>query len=42
MSSAVPVVLTKAQPWSLFDRANHEAHHTALRRMIETAKHSSP
>jgi hypothetical protein len=42
MASAVPVVLTKAQPWSLFNPAIHEAHYGALRQMIETANHSSP
>jgi cytochrome c peroxidase len=42
MASAVPMVLTKAQPYSLFNPAIHEAHYGALRRMIETANHSAP
>jgi hypothetical protein len=42
MASAVPMVLTKAQPYSLFNPAIHEAHYGALRQMIETANHSSP
>jgi hypothetical protein len=42
MASAVPVVLTKAQPWSLFNPAIHEAHYAALRQMVEPANHSSP
>ncbi len=42
MASAVPMVLTNAQPWSLFNPAIHEAHYTALRQMIQTANRPSP
>jgi hypothetical protein len=42
MASAVPMVLAKAQPWSLFNSAIHEAHYAALRQMIDAANHSSP
>jgi hypothetical protein len=42
MASAVPIVLTKVQPWSLFNPAIHEAHYAALRKMIETANHPVP
>jgi cytochrome c peroxidase len=42
MASAVPMVLTKAQPWSLFNPAIHNAHYAALRQVIETANRSSP
>jgi hypothetical protein len=37
MASAVPMVLAKAQPWSLFNPAIHDAHYAALREMIQTA-----
>ncbi|MBV8592263.1 MAG: hypothetical protein JO212_19780 [Acetobacteraceae bacterium] len=42
MASAVPVVLTKAQPWSLFNPAIHEAHYAALRQMIRAANRPLP
>ena len=42
MASAVPIVLTKAQPWSLFNPAIREAHYAALRQMIETANRPAP
>ena len=42
MASAVPMVLTNAQPWSLFNPAIHEAHYSALRQIVETAHHPSP
>jgi hypothetical protein len=42
LSSAVPMALTNAQPWSLFNPAIHEAHYSALRQMIETANRLSP
>jgi cytochrome c peroxidase len=42
MAAAVPVALAKAQPWSLFNPAIHEAHYAALRQMIETANRPSP
>jgi Di-haem cytochrome c peroxidase len=37
MALAVPVVLTDAQPWSLFNPAVHEAHYGALRQMVQAA-----
>jgi hypothetical protein len=42
MASAVPMALTNAQPWSLFNPAIHEAHYAALRQMIEIANRPSP
>ena len=42
MVSAVPMALAKAQPWSLFNPAIHDAHYAALRQMIETANRPSP
>jgi hypothetical protein len=39
---AVPMALAKAQPWSLFNPAIHEAHYAALRQLIETANRPSP
>jgi hypothetical protein len=37
MASAVPVVLTNAQPWSLFNPTVHDAHYAALRQMLQMA-----
>ena len=37
MASAVPVLLTNAQPWSLFNPALHDAHYGALRQMLQAA-----
>jgi hypothetical protein len=37
MASAVPVLLTNAQPWSLFNPILHEAHYGALRQMLQAA-----
>ena len=42
MATAVSMVLTNAQPRSLFNPAIHEVHYTALRQMIQTANHPSP
>ena len=42
MATAVPMVLTNAQPWSLFNPAIREVHYTALRQMIQTANRPSP
>ena len=36
-ASVVPVVLTAAQPWSLFNPPIHEAHYSALRQMLQAA-----
>ena len=37
MASAVPQLLTNAQPWSLFNPPIHDAHYAALRRMLQAA-----
>jgi cytochrome c peroxidase len=37
MASAVPVLLTNAQPWSLFNPEIHDAHYGALRQMLQAA-----
>ncbi len=37
MASAVPIVLTSAQPWSLFNPPVREAHYAALRQMLQAA-----
>jgi Di-haem cytochrome c peroxidase len=37
MASAVPAVLTAAQPWSLFNPTIHDAHYQALRQMLQAA-----
>jgi cytochrome c peroxidase len=37
MASTVPVLLTAAQPWSLFNPAIHDAHYGALRQMLQAA-----
>ncbi|MFZ0210721.1 MAG: hypothetical protein WAL59_32240, partial [Roseiarcus sp.] len=37
MASAVPVLLTNAQPWSLFNPVLHDAHYGALRQMLQAA-----
>jgi hypothetical protein len=36
MWGAVPAVLTRASPWSLFNRPVHDAHYTALRQLMQT------
>jgi cytochrome c peroxidase len=38
MLAAVPIVLKKAQPWSLFDPAVHDAHFAGLRRLLQSAQ----
>lgn len=38
MISAVPIIVNKAQPWSLFNPAVHDAHYAALRQQIEAGK----
>jgi hypothetical protein len=40
MASAVPIVLTKAQPWSLFNPVVHDAHYGALQQMLQAANHT--
>jgi len=37
MASAVPIVLTKALPWSLFNPVIHDAHYGALQKMLQAA-----
>jgi cytochrome c peroxidase len=36
-TSAMPVALQNAEPWSLFDPAIHDAHYAALREMLQAA-----
>jgi hypothetical protein len=36
MTAAVPAVLAKAEPWSLFNPAVHDAHYAALRQVLQT------
>jgi len=35
--SAVPLILNAAAPWSLYNPAVHQAHFTALRKLLRTA-----
>jgi cytochrome c peroxidase len=35
MAAAIPAVLAKAEPWSLFNPMNHEAHYAALRSLLK-------
>ena len=37
MASAVPQLLTNAQPWSLFNPPVHDAHYAALRQILQAA-----
>jgi Di-haem cytochrome c peroxidase len=36
--AAVPILVKKAQPWSLFDPAVHDAHFAELRRLVQSAQ----
>jgi hypothetical protein len=36
--AAVPIVVKKAQPWSLFNPAVHDAHFAELRRLLQSAQ----
>jgi cytochrome c peroxidase len=36
MAAAVPAVLARAEPWSLFNQAVHDAHYAALRQILQT------
>jgi hypothetical protein len=38
MVAAVPIVLKKAQQWSLFNPAVHDAHFAELRRLLQPAQ----
>jgi Di-haem cytochrome c peroxidase len=40
MAAAVPVLLTNAEPWSLFNQAVHDRHYDALRQVMQS-KHMS-
>ena len=40
MASAVPQLLTNAQPWSLFNPVIHDAHYGALQKMMQAANRS--
>jgi cytochrome c peroxidase len=42
MVSAVPTLLMKAEPWSLFNKAVHDAHYAALQQTYQTAKGGAP
>jgi Di-haem cytochrome c peroxidase len=42
MVSAVPTLLTNAEPWSLFNPKVHDAHYAALKQTLQTAKRASP
>jgi cytochrome c peroxidase len=42
MASAVPNILVKAQPWSLFNPSVHDAHYSALRQTVQSAKPPTP
>ncbi|MBV8402304.1 MAG: hypothetical protein JOZ17_26810 [Acetobacteraceae bacterium] len=35
--AAVPIVVKKAQPWSLFNPAVHKAHFDELRKLLQSA-----
>jgi cytochrome c peroxidase len=37
IAAAVPILLTQAQPWSLFNPTIHDAHYGALRQMLQAA-----
>jgi cytochrome c peroxidase len=41
MAAAVPTVLHAAEPWSLFNRAIHDAHYGTLRQMLQAAEKPS-
>jgi hypothetical protein len=41
MASAVPTILMKAEPWSLFNPSVHDAHYAALQQTFQTAKRAS-
>jgi hypothetical protein len=36
--AAVPIILKKAQPWSLFNPQVHKAHFDELRKLLQSAK----
>ena len=35
-AAAVPAMLARAQPWSLFDPAVHDSHYGALRQVLQS------
>jgi cytochrome c peroxidase len=39
-AAAVPAILARAQPWSLFDPAVHDSHYSALRQVMQS-RHTS-
>ena len=41
IGAAVPVLLTAAEPWSLFNPAVHDAHYAALKQMLQAANAAS-
>jgi cytochrome c peroxidase len=40
MAAAIPAVLAKAEPWSLFNPTIHDAHFAALREVLKTSDNS--
>jgi cytochrome c peroxidase len=40
MTAAVPTVVVKAEPWSLFNPAVHDTHYAALRQLMQTKRQS--
>jgi cytochrome c peroxidase len=40
MAAAIPAVLAKAEPWSLFNPAIHQAHYDALRKLLRISDSS--
>jgi cytochrome c peroxidase len=40
MTAAVPTVVIKAEPWSLFNPAVHDMHYAALRQLMQTKRKS--
>jgi cytochrome c peroxidase len=40
MAAAIPAVLAKAEPWSLFNPTIHDAHYAALRELLKTSDNS--
>jgi hypothetical protein len=41
MAAAIPAVLAKAEPWSLFNPAVHRAHYDALRKILRISDNSN-
>jgi hypothetical protein len=41
MAAAIPAVLAKAEPWSLFNPAIHQAHYDALRKLLRISDNTN-